>query len=1338
MAQESRLLITIDSQQALTNARQVNAELHNLQGSGDQAAKSMLSASGAAKALAVQLGALISVSKGIAMADSYVQLADRIRNATDSAEEYNMVQKRLLATANTTYRALAEAQEVYLGLAGGMKALGKTTKDTLDVSDSLSFAFTANAARADQAQSAIDAFSKSMARGKVDSNAWISIVTAADNIIADMAKTTGKTEAEIRKLGVEGKISLEDLIKTLKLTKDENERLADNIKNSLADGFTKLSNSVTDYLGRLNDSTEATNTAAAALGALGDNIDVVASAAMAVGIGYLTKVLLTQTVAVRASIAASIQRRAADVAQLESNVRLAAVEVARTRSVAAQALTEINLARAERNSAVTREARSAATIRLTQAEIAHNIATHQSTAAVTANTAAQNALNASRAMGTRLLAMVGGPIGAVTLGVTALAAGYMYMSAKTEEANRKLAEQAEVAKRAKEELLALKGLEKDAAIEDMTEAFKRQNAALSESSSTINVQLDAIKLLYKGNQDVADIVDQAKNGTISMSDALKKFNEIRINKDVYETLKKNSTEFTKNAKEATGSKDALALFKIEVTLAGTAAQNAINGIADNTKELKGNKTAAEEAAAAQAGFKASLYDREFEAAMTKGLLAKGYSEGQIKAMIEAANYARKEGVKVTREMYDIALSQYSLEQKNSAVIAKRAEDQKKVTEEQKKQAELLKKTINSKTIDSVIARGEGNYNSFNRGKAGDSGGAKMNLTGMTVGQIRDLQKSGKISAVGKYQTISKTLQGAIDAGIVSTAERFNAEVQERILQQYLLTAKKGRVNFENYIRGKNDNLTAANLDVAMEFASVASPVTGKSYYHGDKAGNKASISVKEAQDALKASRELYAQAIASGKSAQDAWKAAFNGATSFIDGSDTQKDLDKLVQDAIKVEQEIAALRDKFSTEDVVRNNQRIADINNAEALGLSDLIAKINEQYDAQDALAKLQFDMQVNGWKWVGDEKLRKEAEVNKAITRASKEMNAQQKADAKKSIDEQVQYEIAQFEAAQLLKQKQYDLMFGSQMRDIQDRISLHQAPLDQKDRLGLAIDQRNAYSQNDGDRRDTEGDLDELLKAKEITTQEHYKRLEDARLMHKEREYEISLEYKQKEDDLLKEQQQTQLQLYGQLISQASSVWGDMTQLVRDAKGENSKTFKAMFYAQKEMAIMQQVINTELAAGATTAQTGIFGLPAATAIRAIGYASVGLIKAQQLAGFSSGGYTGAGGKYDPAGIVHKGEVVWSQADIKRWGGVSNVESMRTGDPSLGLERQQLDTISNRSSGDVISAPITVQVNVQSDGSSSVDAQGQSKQLGEMIGNAVRAVIRQEQRQGGLLSK
>lgn len=46
------------------------------------------------------------------------------------------------------------------------------------------------------------------------------------------------------------------------------------------------------------------------------------------------------------------------------------------------------------------------------------------------------------------------------------------------------------------------------------------------------------------------------------------------------------------------------------------------------------------------------------------------------------------------------------------------------------------------------------------------------------------------------------------------------------------------------------------------------------------------------------------------------------------------------------------------------------------------------------------------------------------------------------------------------------------------------------------------------------------------------------------------------------------------------------------------------------------------------------------------------------------FDRGGYTGAGGIHEPAGIVHRGEIVWSQRDIARAGGVAVVDAMRLG--------------------------------------------------------------------------
>jgi len=51
-------------------------------------------------------------------------------------------------------------------------------------------------------------------------------------------------------------------------------------------------------------------------------------------------------------------------------------------------------------------------------------------------------------------------------------------------------------------------------------------------------------------------------------------------------------------------------------------------------------------------------------------------------------------------------------------------------------------------------------------------------------------------------------------------------------------------------------------------------------------------------------------------------------------------------------------------------------------------------------------------------------------------------------------------------------------------------------------------------------------------------------------------------------------------------------------------------------------------------------------------------------QMFGSFAVGGYTGPGAVNQPAGVVHRGEVVWSQKDVARAGGVGAVEAMRLG--------------------------------------------------------------------------
>lgn len=77
-----------------------------------------------------------------------------------------------------------------------------------------------------------------------------------------------------------------------------------------------------------------------------------------------------------------------------------------------------------------------------------------------------------------------------------------------------------------------------------------------------------------------------------------------------------------------------------------------------------------------------------------------------------------------------------------------------------------------------------------------------------------------------------------------------------------------------------------------------------------------------------------------------------------------------------------------------------------------------------------------------------------------------------------------------------------------------------------------------------------------------------------------------------------------------------------------------------------------------------------VPPTVASPALGAANVALAIAQGLANvaaihgvqFAEGGYTGPGSKYQPAGTVHAGEVVWNQEDVARVGGPAAANAMR----------------------------------------------------------------------------
>nr|WP_236872395.1 mannosyl-glycoprotein endo-beta-N-acetylglucosamidase [Burkholderia territorii] len=159
----------------------------------------------------------------------------------------------------------------------------------------------------------------------------------------------------------------------------------------------------------------------------------------------------------------------------------------------------------------------------------------------------------------------------------------------------------------------------------------------------------------------------------------------------------------------------------------------------------------------------------------------------------------------------------------------------------------------------LIARGEGDYNSVNRGARGGYRAGTENLEGMTLGQVMAAQRAGQFNAAGRYQIIGSTLAEAARSLKLNGDEMFDRKLQDRIFEQYLVRNKRRAI--ADYVEGRSDDLRGALRAASREWASVADPDTGRSYYAG-KGNNRASITAAEMEAALRNTRATYQPAAA--------------------------------------------------------------------------------------------------------------------------------------------------------------------------------------------------------------------------------------------------------------------------------------------------------------------------------------------------------------------------------------------------------------------------------------------------------------------------------------------
>ncbi|WP_139321461.1 phage tail tape measure protein, partial [Acinetobacter baumannii] len=1087
----------------------------------------------------------------------------------------------------------------------------------------------------------------------------------------------------------EGKITSQEIVKALRNVESDVDALFAKTDITIGQSLTLLNNEITKFVGEAGKGSGAAQVLAGSVQTLASNLDLIADGALVVGIGYITRAILMKSAAIKEGMASTLASRQASVlnAQAEYAEATAALNAAKAHLANVRATNAETQAKFGATAAATRYAQAQAAV----------------TAATNAQTAAQIKLNTATSIAGRLakgaFGLIGGWAGVATLGVMGLAAAYSYFNNKAEEAKQKLAEQAKVAEKADEELKKLTGNDKAKAVNDLTTAFNAQNKALEKSSRAVGSALIDIENYARGNREVEKISQEARTGTISYTEAIERLNKIKLPTDLYENLKKQAAQYDDNASKASLSAEKLKLLRVEVKLGGNEAQNAAIQHQKQADALGNTATEAEKATKALQDYQAKQKDSVIDSIYKSGWLDKGYTVAQANAILELQK-AKGMSAILSKDEIDSALRNLKIIEEQQEREDKLTEAKRKQTKEAAKQAVLL--AGNNERVRNMLRV----YQSFRNAGLGDKQARVMTAQ---VGRETDFRNEAMF---GSHKDANN---GYTNTGFLSWQKSRSTKLMQSLQGQGVLD-KNGKIQQtqdaldamakhavqeamtdKSYSKSK-----AALLNDDLDYRSLER-IVAKNFVGWDYDGKK--LGKAKASQHL-AKQDSYYNQLSKilGDNPEAALKAI----------GDLSKFEDEAYKARAKTLEEVKQLQATYDSETVARSKKREEEINKATILGQSNLIPKINERYDAEDKLAQKQFDFEVNGYKWTEEQKLDYTYETNSLRLVAEGKLSEDQRKVALDGLKLQKQQELGLLKLAQEQRLFQAKLFLLSETEAMQERYRLEREEIaktvkdeeEKRKRLALSRDQErlealdraakvgqawggiqadmngsgefyrldqerssrlsaatNLLDSQQGVVNLNEQNSIEALNAQfeqQLISQQDYENQKTAIIQAaQDQRNQIAAEYAKNAQDIEDKYQQdrlnTQIAFGGQMMGSLTSMFGSMF-------GEQSKAYKIMFAADKAYAIAAAGIAIQQSI-AQAAKVGFpTNIPLIASAIAQGASIIANIRAIKDQGFADGGYTGSGGKYQPAGIVHKGEVVWSQEDIKRWGGVGLVEKMR----------------------------------------------------------------------------
>lgn len=478
-----------------TGGRQAAAASRETQRALAEVTSQINTAKASALGMAGAFAGAFATSHLISLADEWSSVNSRLKQASQSSDDFTESQRALMDISQRTGTAFSDNASLFARSAASMREYGYSSQQVLDVTEAISTGLKLSGASTAEASSVITQFSQALAQGVLRGEEFNSVNENGDRVIRALAAGMGVARKDLKAMADQGLLTADKVVPALISQLGTMRGEFEAMPQTVSAATTKIENAFMAWVGGANEATGATATLVSVMNGVANNIDTVAAAAGVLasigGARYLGGKLSdlgSETAnlidarkneialaAARAESATQSQRKAAaDAVAAERAYQLAQAELALAKNTNAEAL-------ATQNAIAKRQAMITANATLVQSNRA-------AAASLEALNRMTSAMNLVKAGASGLLSLVGGIPGILMLGAGAWYAMYQKQEQARESAIQYASTLDEVVGKSKQMSPAqIKGAIADAG--DSIDALKRKLNDLKDQQDSASASI---------------------------------------------------------------------------------------------------------------------------------------------------------------------------------------------------------------------------------------------------------------------------------------------------------------------------------------------------------------------------------------------------------------------------------------------------------------------------------------------------------------------------------------------------------------------------------------------------------------------------------------------------------------------------------------------------------------------------------------------------------------------------------------------------------------------------------------------------------------------------------